>query len=433
MQEELDLVAALYIPRTDEYEDKARYVFELLKPADFTDQRCAAVFDAMQRCQRFGLPSDTLVMLKKSEIINLPMADWIMWLSELKDRYVNHTHIKHLTRNVYRKSRIRDLSKKFSYLADDLANVNFAMTDERGALLGLPELEGEAATMIQSIEPPDIRRGTQDVAADIVEDSLAGKSPDKLKTGIYQLDGLTSLVPGDSFVIGAAPSSGKTIVGCQIAMNAAMEGHPALIVSIEMDQPALIRRMLCNMGGLFMDSLDARHKSDAVKQKIRDAHEKIKKLPLEIEKGSSDIDVVCSTILRHVRDRKVRVVVVDYLQLIKIKKNRPDSRNAEITDISSTLKDLAHENNFTLILLSQLNRAGKDKPTLSSLRDSGAIEQDADEVMFLVKEGMSARFSLAKNRQGAIHDQESEWPKLDIDYPLFRVGHGKPASEDVFA
>jgi replicative DNA helicase len=255
----------------------------------------------------------------------------------------------------------------------------------------------------------------------------SGKAITGVPSGFTDLDSLTSGFQASELVVVAArPSMGKTAFCLNIASNAADSGHGVAIFSLEMSKEALVQRML---------TATARVDSQRVRQgKLRDSDfTQLARAAGILQTYQVWIDDTPSITLLEMRskarrlkiDNDLRLVVVDYLQLMR-SPDYSENRVQEISDISRSLKALARELEIPVIALSQLSRAseqrgGERKPILSDLRDSGAIEQDADLVIFIhraeyydredeSKRGM-AEIMLAKNRNGPTGDVQLKFTR----------------------
>jgi replicative DNA helicase len=248
----------------------------------------------------------------------------------------------------------------------------------------------------------------------------SGKAITGVPSGFLDLDSLTSgFQTSELVVVAARPSMGKTAFCLNIAANAAAEGQGVAIFSLEMSKEALVQRML---------TATARVDSHRVRQgTLRDSDfTQLARAAGILQTYQLWIDDTPSLTLLEMRskarrlkiDNDLKLVIVDYLQLMR-SPEYSDNRVQEISDISRSLKALARELQIPVIALSQLSRAseqrgGERKPILSDLRDSGAIEQDADLVIFIhrpeyydredeSKKGV-AEVMLAKNRNGPTGD-----------------------------
>ena len=210
-----------------------------------------------------------------------------------------------------------------------------------------------------------------------------------VSTGYARLDDMTAgLQNSDLIILAARPSMGKTAFALNIAMNAAVRNNlPTVIYSLEMSMDQLLMRMLCAWGKVDLSILRRNRLSDDDWQALHEAAPFFEQAPLYIDDTPSLSPLEVRARTRRLKMEKgVGLVIIDYLQLMRSSR-KTDSRELEISDISRNLKAMAKELNVPVIALSQLNRKveeRKDKtPMLSDLRESGAIEQDADVIMFI--------------------------------------------------
>lgn len=208
-------------------------------------------------------------------------------------------------------------------------------------------------------------------------------------TGYARLDEMTAgLQPSDLIILAARPSMGKTAFALNIAMRAAIRSNvPTVIYSLEMSMDQLLMRMICAWGKVDLSLLRRSRLTDADWQELYNVAPLFENAPIYIDDTPSLSPLEMRARTRRLKMEKgVGLVVIDYLQLMRSSR-RTDSRELEISDISRNLKAMAKELGVPVIALSQLNRKveeRKDKtPILSDLRESGAIEQDADVIMFI--------------------------------------------------
>jgi replicative DNA helicase len=217
-------------------------------------------------------------------------------------------------------------------------------------------------------------------------------------TGFTDLDRMTSgLHPGEMTVIAARPSMGKTSLAMNIAESVAIDQHlPVGVFSLEMTAESLVLRMLCSRARVNLRNVREGFLAERDFPKLTGTAGKLANAPLFIDDSSGlSILQLRAKARRMAQQHGVKLFVVDYLQLLHSTSRRAENRQQEITDISGGLKALAKELNVPVIVLSQLNREpekreGGAKPRLSDLRESGAIEQDADVVGLLYKPGKGA-------------------------------------------
>lgn len=230
----------------------------------------------------------------------------------------------------------------------------------------------------------------------------------KIYTGFERLDDLLGGIEKTELVIlGAQASVGKTALAGQIIANVAKKGKPVIFFSMEMSGKRIAQRLIAKEG-LELSRVINKNLDDAYaeSQKMWDryakAYQKLFELPIYIcQDGYVDVKKIQAEISRF---EEVGLVVVDFLQLLK-SSSRTDNRNLEIGQITRELKVIAMDMNLPILLLSQLNRetSHQNEPTLSNLRDSGEIEQNANKVILLWKiDGNRIGCKVAKNRDGKL-------------------------------
>ncbi len=242
-----------------------------------------------------------------------------------------------------------------------------------------------------------------------------------LPTGYPDLDNLiTGLGGGDMCVLAARPSIGKTALALNIASNVALNEDrptPVGIFSLEMSSQLLVLRMICSQARVSLGDIKEGALSAARWQDIMEASQILKKAPVYID-DTGDIDIVelRAKARRMAREHNIGLVVVDYLQLIRVSGvGRNATRENEVSYMSGGLKSLAKELNVPVLVLAQLNRQAEQagqQPKLAHLRESGAIEQDSDIVALLHRErdaegvegnpqeGRESELIISKHRNG---------------------------------
>lgn len=198
--------------------------------------------------------------------------------------------------------------------------------------------------------------------------------------------------PGKMTLVGARPGQGKTTFALNEALDKAAKGEPVLIISIEMSRDELYDRAIGDLMGLDL----TKFKDGTASKEERAAHRKggkiVAKLPIYMEHGNFSVEQCCSLIRDYVESKKIKLAIIDYVQLVAPSEGKKFSnRNMELSWISGSLIRAGNETNIHLMVMSQLNRAlmsGADKgePELHHLRDSGTLEQDAYMVMFIFQD-----------------------------------------------
>jgi replicative DNA helicase len=268
----------------------------------------------------------------------------------------------------------------------------------------------------------EIKEVVESVFSQIQRSNQEGVMANSVMSGFTDLDSLTGgFQPGSLNIIAARPSVGKTAFALNIATHAAVyEDVPTMIFSLEMSADQIASRMLSSLAKVNIRELEKSSKFDNAQwTDITSAASELCNSPIFIDDSSTlstfELRARCRRFKSGYIDRKC-LVVVDYLQLMTSESRRTDNRNQEVADISRMLKGVAREFEMPVIALSQLNRKADEReggkrtgrPALSNLRDSGAIEQDADIVAFLDRksyqdldsEDNTAELSIQKHRNG---------------------------------
>ena len=286
----------------------------------------------------------------------------------------------------------------------------------------------QAATDLFRLAQGQERHGLEhvgDVARDAMEsilDRLEGKGSTGLRVGFSRLDHLTQgFQPGNLIILAARPGIGKTALALNWVLRAAMQhkAHGAFF-SLEMSKEEVFSRLLSAHARVNMKQVQAGAFDDSIHARLLQSRDALLELPIFInDQAAITVREIMAMVDRHLSraNSKLDILIVDYLQLIS---SPPDSRSAKqneatrVGEISRAFKLLAKERGIPVVVLSQLNREVEHRqggrPQLSDLRDSGAIEQDADMVMFIhrkmkpVMEGeeedKSAELLIAKHRSG---------------------------------
>lgn len=276
-----------------------------------------------------------------------------------------------------------------------------------------------------------------DEIADAAVDRYADPNIDTpLPTGWTDIDDLLNggLRPGTLTVIAARPGAGKSIMGVNLAVHAAKQGHCALFASLEMTEAELADRIIAQLGTVELDALTGRQFNDHQWGRVERAYHQLHALPLQITDDSVLTITAIASLARDCRRDGLAVVVVDYLQLIAPADTRAP-RQEQVAGISRGLKLMAKQLAVPVVALAQLNRGSEQRadkrPTMSDLRESGAIEQDADGVWLLhhdpeVPSELEAH--VVKNRSGRKGMARLAWlPQFARAASLARFNTGEAA------
>lgn len=244
-----------------------------------------------------------------------------------------------------------------------------------------------------------------------------------LRTGFDFDRMITGLKPGELFVLAARPSIGKTALALNMASNIALANPPASVGIFSLEMPALqlVLRMICSLTRLSMSEFRFKQVTPSQWADVMAAVETLQKAQIIIDDtGAIDILELRAKARKMKSRNNIQVIFIDYLQLIKAHTKSNASRENEVAMISGALKAMAKELNIPVVVLAQLNRQAEqgEKPKLSNLRESGAIEQDADVVAILHRDRekqydpkgddtkpLPAEVIIAKNRNGGTGTQ----------------------------
>lgn len=220
----------------------------------------------------------------------------------------------------------------------------------------------------------------------------------KYFTGIFDLDKVTNgLHEEELTIVGARPGVGKTTFALQIGHYIAQKGTTVGIISLEMSETQIVQKLISKVANVDSNKLRTGNLDTMEQQKIAEAEGKISDLPIFINTRIRNIQQI-ETYARKLKNKNnLGLLIIDYIQLVK-SANKLNSREQEVAEISRTLKLLSLELKIPIIGLCQLNRnAARTEPTLADLRESGAIEQDADNVIFIYKENDNEEENVVEN------------------------------------
>lgn len=400
-------------------------IISLVKPYDFMSKAHSLIFDGICEVFSTNVPVDLVTLsdnLQKNGKID--SVGGIKYLTEL-------TRVVPSSANYMR---YIDIIKRDGILRKLIVSANKIIENASNSLDSKKSLD-YAEQLIFDISENDSRKDLENIKEYLepVIEKFEKLETDKnfhlgLNTGFTRLDHMTNgLHNGNLIIIGARPSVGKTTFAMNIVENVSLrENVTCAVFALEMGKDELAQRMLCSVANLNMD--------EALKGKLTDnkpnAFADLWKAKRSLDRTKIFVDestnLTVQDILAKCRKLKVRfgldLIVVDHIQLMEAVR-KSDSRQQEVTEISRGLKMIAKELNVPVIALSQLSRqvTGRKggKPILSDLRESGAIEQDADLVIFLHRGEMDADAEakkttltntadviIAKNRNGMIGEMQ---------------------------
>lgn len=400
----------------------ADVIMPTLAVEDFFVSQNRIIYSAMRELVERSSPIDTVSVADKLELQGkLDEVGSIDYLNSLAMGVVSSANAKYYADIIKRDA----LTRKVISAGNDI--LEYAYTCEDGA-----DALGKAEQLVFKIAEEKTDKAlvhAKDALATAfqnIQDAQAGNTPSNLIfTGFTNFDRKTKgLKPGDFVILAARPGVGKTALALNIAVNCLLKNKTVAVFNMEMTAPSLVKRMLAYLSGVTFESMDVRGQlSDSDIAKLYNAYTTLLGKELYIDDYSmnhpSDILSKCR---RLKREKGLDLVIVDYLQLMEAdsKGRASESRQNDVSTMSRQLKVYAKELGVPILALSQMSRGAEKEgraPQLSDLRDSGAIEQDADVVMFLhdpskVDENLpkdEILLLLRKNRSGSIGEMKLHW------------------------
>jgi replicative DNA helicase len=387
---------------------------EKLRPEDFFLDQHRRIYERMIALGEAQQAIDELTLIDELRRHGeLESVGGAAYLAQLADGVPRVSNLEHYARIVKEKALLRGLVHAAHSLQQQ------AMEAEEDA----DEILDRAESSIFQLAEERIRAGFIGVK-ELVRENFErlekilteGRRITGLATGYGQLDNLTAgLQPSELIILAARPSMGKTALALNIAENVSLRlGEPVAMFSLEMSKESLLLRLLASQARIDAHKFRSGHLGRDDWRRMTETLSHLAEAPLWIDdSGSSTVVEMGAKARRLKRDKGLSLLVVDYLQLISAR-GRFSNRNEEVSAISRGLKGLAKELKVPVLVLSQLTRAPEReerRPQLADLRESGAIEQDADVVMFIHRpnffkpdlpdeERARAELIIAKQRNG---------------------------------
>ena len=363
---------------------------EILTGEDFYNTQYGVIFDAMQELQSSGRPVDLITLqdiLKEKNVS--PEVSSLTYVKEFIDRVPTSANVKSYAQIVREKSVLRkmirtndDISsmcysgkEKLDYILDNAEKKIFDVVKKRGSSDFVP-IDEVVMRALDNIE-----------AASKTKGSVTG-----VATGFTDLDYDTAgFQPSDLILVAARPAMGKTAFALNIALHVAIkEKKRVALFDLEMSKESLVNRLFAMQSKVDGKKLRTGELSPEEWNALSVGAAEVAESLIVIDENASITPAELRSKCRKLKlEKGLDLIIIDYLQLMSTD-GRNDSRQQEVSEISRALKLMARELNVPVIALSQLSRKVEDRtdkrPMLSDLRESGAIEQDADVVMFLYRE-----------------------------------------------
>lgn len=392
---------------------------EILRPSYFYSDQNTRIFTSIQTLFERNQPVDLITISEELRRTgNLETVGGLSYLTQLSSAVPTAAHVEHYAHIVKEKAILRGLIQSATQIVHD----GFESESSVGQLLD------RAEQMIFELSQHQIE-GRFYVLKEIIHDSM--ETIDKLyqrkehvtglASGFHDFDVKTAgLQPSDLIIVAGRPSMGKSaFVSALCEHIGIVQKKPLAFFSLEMSKEQLVQRMLCSHARVDAQKVRTGYLSHQDWPKLTSAAGKLSEAPIFIDDTPGQTVLEVRAKARRLKmQHDIQMVVVDYLQLMQ-GMGKPESRQQEISEISRSLKALARELKVPVIAVSQLSRAVEsrtgNRPQLSDLRESGAIEQDADLVIFLFREEYYNPSEENRNKAEAIIAKQRNGPIGSVD------------------
>jgi replicative DNA helicase len=363
---------------------------EIISSDDFYNRQFGIIFETIKELHEEGIAVDIVTLQNRLKTKDLPPeASDVGTLADIMNSVPSSININEYVTAVYQKSMLRRLIK----VADSISNDCYMGREKLEDIMG--KTEKQVFDLIQSRHTRNeqsMRTIVLNVMQAIETAYTKTGTVTGTPTGFYDLDYKTAgLQNSDLILVAARPSMGKTAFALNIAHNISVKQHKSVVLfSLEMSSEQIVRRLLSQESLVDAQKMRSGDLENQDWQDLVDGGRTLGEANLTIEDTPGiSVSELRSRCRKLKLEGKADVIMIDYLQLMS-GSGKNESRQQEISEISRSLKALARELNVPLIALSQLSRAVESRddkrPMLSDLRESGAIEQDADVVMFLYRD-----------------------------------------------
>ncbi len=411
---EAALIGGLLLDSENQAYDK---IADILSERDFYHTENKEVFKVIQSLSEESKVTDLLTVSdyldSSTEFEPKPSIEY---LSEIVESTAGNSNITEYAKIIREKALLRELIQISSEIAQSAYKPEGKSPSELVDIAEshIFEIAERGNRNMVFAEMSDLVKQTYD---ELDKRSQGGGNITGVSSGFRELDNLTAgLQNGELIIIAGRPSMGKTAFALNIAEHTALaDENPVAIFSMEMSASSLAQRMISSLGRVNAHSIKTGQLEERDWNRVDGAIQQIKNAPIYIDDTPSLTPIELRARARRIqREKGLSLIVIDYLQLMSVHGNK-ENRATEISEISRNLKALARELNIPIIALSQLNRSVEQRtdkqPQMSDLRESGAIEQDADLIAFIYREEVYdpdtdkkgvALINVAKQRNGSI-------------------------------
>lgn len=421
-------------------------VGDVLKSESFAVGIFASAYSAIETQVLAGKAVDLVSVYEALRGSDEDSSQTLIELNRCKSAYVGMRVLRQHAEIVAEKSASRSLQRAAGEIRGLAADETMPVGDRITASQTLLEQVAQPAAKSEPMPVASFVAGFIDRLQDIADGKIQPGIPTQIPTLDQMLGG--GLKPGKQIIVAARPSVGKSSLAQQLCLNVALQGHAAAMFSMEMGAPELTDRAMANIGRVRLDAIGNGKLDDDEWGRVSEAVESMRGLGLYFDdQPALTLGDIVAKARALKRKSNLKLLAIDYLQLCSGAK-AGDSRHHQIEVISRGLKSLAKQLDITIVTLSQLNREVEKRtsgrPVLSDLKESGAIEEDADVVLMLWrhKVGQFANTigcAVPKNRQGRVgefslhfegaHQRWSESTE-SLAEPMKKMGGGNRYTED---
>lgn len=356
----------------------------LIGHEDFYSDANSKIFEHLMAMHNEGRKIDTTLLvnrLRKSEDFErIGGAAYLAEVLQSVPTAANAEHYAGIVRDNAIKRELLNAGTQIIRTAYDAAEASDALDESERSILTIRDKRGTLSSNSQSV-----MQIVTDLMAEI--ENRSADRPPWVASGFRELDRFMPLRKSELLILAARPSMGKTALAMNLAANVAESGSPVLFFSLEMNAGNLCERLLSGWAQVDGVKLSQNNLTNEERSRLVEASAQFSQCPLYVDDApNQNLQKIAATCRRQKRRNGLGLVVIDYLQLIEPDNHR-EPRQEQVAKISRRLKGIARELEVPVLCLAQLNREADKrtdtKPRLSDLRESGAIEQDADVVAFV--------------------------------------------------
>ena len=364
------------------FDENHRYI-KKLDEEDFVIAIHRTIFKLIQELNKEEKPIEILSVKEKAKNNNLNEKEIFNYLINITSNLITSSTFEFYLKKLKNYSVRRKIIKKSRELMQSLYEFNSEENAE--------EIKKNAINTITDIKIDDIDTSSDDMNEVMtesfkdIENKYANRNDNKYKTGFFELDKVTDGLHEQEFtIIAARPGLGKTSIALNIAENISKKGVITYFCSLEMSKKQLGNRLISSRTNIDSHRIRSGWLESEDFQKIVIAMDELSKLKLLIDTQSKTVQDIEIKAYELKEKQNIGLIIIDYLQLLK-SKNKFSIREQEVAEISRKLKLLSRDLNIPVIALCQLNRESlkRTRPTNADLRESGSLEQDADNIIFI--------------------------------------------------